>query len=479
MKIVVVGGGTRCMNWMVAIERHKFQEISPKIVAVADLNNKAPGVLKAKEMGLFVTKDYNDFFDRDDIDLIVELTGNFDIYNDILLKKKKTVSAVDHKTAFLFREFFFTSNTRTQTKQKLQDTSAMYDVVLNELIQEDVMVIDRTYRIIDANDNLLKKMSLDRSEVIGRYCYEITHHQDEPCSGREHQCPLVQTIERRKPSQATHIHLDKEGKELFYSISCYPVFENGEVIGAIEISRDITQDINVQRIMMQQEKMVSIGRLSAGVAHEINNPLTTILTSAMLMQEDIDQDDPIYQELETIANETLRCRKIVTSLLDFARQATPAKKFNNINDIISECIVLTRKQAIFNDVTIEHDISTVLPPVNVDKDQIQQALINLTLNAIEATDHGGSVTFSTNYISEIEHVEIIVEDSGAGILSEDMDKIFDPFFTTKENGTGLGLAIIHGIIEQHGGTIDCKSEHGRGTTFTIRLPVSQGSDDVG
>ncbi len=171
----------------------------------------------------------------------------------------------------------------------------------------------------------LNKLGLQREEVIGRYCYEITHRQDLPCSGENHPCPLIETMKTQKPSQTTHIHLDKNNKKIYYSIGTYPFIENNEIIGAIEISRDITKDINMQKTMMQQEKLASVGRLSAGVAHEINNPLTTILTTAMLIQEEMDPEDPNYLELETITKETLRCRKIVASLLDFARQSAPTK----------------------------------------------------------------------------------------------------------------------------------------------------------
>ncbi len=134
------------------------------------------------------------------------------------------------------------------------------------------------------------------------------------------------------------------------------------MIGAVEISRDITKDINVQKVMMQQEKLASVGRLSAGVAHEINNPLTTILTTAMLIQEDLDPNDPTYDDMSVIANEALRCRKIVTNLLNFARQTQPDKKSTNINEIIETCISLTQKQAAFKDVSVAHDLSDNLPP---------------------------------------------------------------------------------------------------------------------
>ncbi|MDX2496882.1 MAG: response regulator [Desulfobacterales bacterium] len=354
---------------------------------------------------------------------------------------------------------------------------AMNDILINELIQEDILIIGSDYRVLDINEPLLNKLGLEKEEAVGRFCYEITHRQNTPCSGENHQCPLVQTLKTHKSSKETHVHKDKNNNNIYYSISAYPLFENGQVVGAIELSRDITADINARQAMMKQDKLASIGRLSAGVAHEINNPLTTILTSTMLIQEDMAPDDPIQEELETIANETLRCRKIVTSLLDFARQTKPAKKHYNINKIVGECIKLTRKQATFHDLAIVSNLSDDMPTVLMDKDQIQQAVINLILNATDATDSGGTITVSTQFIPQDKIVEIAISDTGKGILGENTDKIFEPFFTTKDSGTGLGLAITHGIIGQHGGTINVKSNQSQGTTFTIKLPQNQGKQD--
>ncbi|MGD8383538.1 MAG: ATP-binding protein [Syntrophobacterales bacterium] len=478
MNIAVVGGGKRCRILMDSIEKHTFRELSPRVVAVADPKDDAPGLVKARENGLFITADYNDLLDRDDIDLIVELTGKQDVYDDILLKKKETVRAINHKTATLFWEFTLSSRIEQKARRKLQETRTIYNVLINELIQEDVIVMASNHRILDINQTLANKLGMQRKDAIGRFCYEIWHHKSAPCSGEEHPCPLMKTVETGKPYQVTHVHLDKGKKELFYSISCYPLLDNGEVVGAIEIARDITKDISIQKGMMQYDKMASIGRLAAGVAHEINNPLTTILTSAMLIQEDTEPEDPNYQELQIIADEALRCRKIVSSLLDFARQSEPVKAKSNLNKIVTESVVLTRKQAAFNDVAVEENLATDLPHINMDKDQIEQALINLILNAIEATDPGGKVTVSSSFVPEAESVELTVSDSGKGISEEDMGKIFDPFFTTRESGTGLGLAITHGIIEQHGGMIEVDSKVGSGARFTIRFPLNRGDNDA-
>jgi signal transduction histidine kinase len=226
--------------------------------------------------------------------------------------------------------------------------------------------------------------------------------------------------------------------------------------------------------MMEVDRMIAVGTLAAGVAHEINNPLTTILTTAMLLQEDLDPEDPTYEDLDTITKETLRCRKIVTSLLEFARQTQPAKRVNDLNETVGESLLLTKKQAAFNDVQVESRLSDDIPQFLFDKGQLEQVMINLVLNAVEATPAGGTITVKTAYHLASESAEITVSDTGEGIPPENVEKLFDPFFTTKETGTGLGLAITHGIIEQHGGKITVESTPGKGATFVILLPTHQG-----
>lgn len=477
MRIAIVGGGARCVRLMQIIEQDTFHEIHPRIVEVVDIDKNAPGIARAQEKSIPTASQYEGLLKRTDIDLIIELTGRDEVFNDLLKRKNRSVRIISSQTVKLFWELSYLSRMQAQTRKELVETRAKCKMILDELIQEEVMIINRDHTIEDINKHLLKKLGLKRDEVIGRRCFEITHHRDKPCAGDNHPCPLVETLESAKPSQTTHVHLDKNDRELYYSISTYPIIEGGDVTGAIEIARDITKDINVQKTMMQQEKLASIGRLSAGVAHEINNPLTTILTSAMLVQEDLKEDDPNYEELQIIANETLRCRKIVTSLLDFARQSKPQKSTTNINAIITECVLLSQKQAAFKDITVQSRLAPQVPDQMLDKGQIEQALINLILNAVEATPEGGTIGVNTAYAPETDTIEIEISDTGTGIQPENLSKLFEPFFTTKETGTGLGLAITHGIIEQHSGTIEVESTVDEGTSFHIFLPVSKGTVD--
>jgi len=223
--------------------------------------------------------------------------------------------------------------------------------------------------------------------------------------------------------------------------------------------------------LFRSEKLASLGKLAAGVAHEINNPLTGILTNSSLLLEDLDKDDPRRDDVEVMVKETIRCREIVKRLLDFARQTKPQKRLANINALIDNIILLVRNQATFRNISIEKQLDSALPDVLMDPDQIQQVFINIILNAAEAMTKGGSLTIRSAFAADRKNIVITISDSGPGIPEEVRERIFDPFYTTKEHGTGLGLSISYGIVEQHGGVISVESIVGRGSTFTIQLPI--------
>ena len=226
-----------------------------------------------------------------------------------------------------------------------------------------------------------------------------------------------------------------------------------------------------QQQIIQSEKLASIGRLSAGIAHEINNPLTGVLTFAHLLKQKEHNSEKDLEDIDIIIRETTRVCEIVRGLLDFARQ-TPAQKGDiNVNDILQQILKLIRRQKEFMNVAIEENYSNNIPIINGDKNQLQQVFLNILLNAGEAISKSGKITISTS--SNENHILITIEDTGCGIKKEDLNKIFDPFYTSKPpgKGTGLGLSISYGIIQQHGGDIECESEPGKGTVFNILLPI--------
>jgi two-component system NtrC family sensor kinase len=226
--------------------------------------------------------------------------------------------------------------------------------------------------------------------------------------------------------------------------------------------------------------MAAIGELAAGVAHEINNPLTGVLTFSSLMLKKADENHPWKKDLENIVHQTTRCRNIVRGLLDFARQRKPDKKEWNIHTLIEQTLTLVEKQAPFQNIKINKEFKAMIPMLFVDGDQIQQVFMNILLNAADAmTENGGTLTIKTDLRDGM--VEVSFTDTGSGMSKEHLSKVFTPFFTTKETGkgTGLGLAISYGIIQSHSGDIEAKSEVGKGSTFRIKLPVEKQNEEIG
>jgi two-component system NtrC family sensor kinase len=233
----------------------------------------------------------------------------------------------------------------------------------------------------------------------------------------------------------------------------------------------------MQAQMIQSEKMVAIGKLAAGVAHEINNPLTGVLTNSSLMLEDLPDDHPWREDLQTIVNETLRCRKIVKGLLDFSRQTKPQRTLLNMDQVVEDVLALVRNQTVFRSIRLSWNLDPHLPDVLADADQMRQVVLNIVLNAAEAMVQGGELRVSSSADRVRGTVDVAIADTGPGIPDEVRARIFEPFFTTKKTGTGLGLAVAYGIMERHRGELLIDTARGKGTTFTIRLPIEGASDD--
>lgn len=229
----------------------------------------------------------------------------------------------------------------------------------------------------------------------------------------------------------------------------------------------------MQDVLVQSEKMASLGKISAGVAHEINNPLTSILLNTHLMLEKIEPSHAFHESLGLIADETTRCSQIVKGLLEFARQNPPQKDRSDVNALLEKTISLLENQAAFQNIIIIRRLADALPPLELDKTKIQQVFWNLMINAAEAMPRGGTLMISSRLAADGRRVEVRFADTGKGIPPEIRSKLFDPFFTTKSTGTGLGLAMCYGIVEQHQGRIEVESEPGHGAAFTVALPVEE------
>jgi len=227
--------------------------------------------------------------------------------------------------------------------------------------------------------------------------------------------------------------------------------------------------------MMESRRLATLGQLSAGVAHEINNPLGGITVYAHLLQEDVGQNDPRAENVRKIIREAERCKKIVKALLDYARQGGAHKEVVDINSVLSAAVSLTTQQQAFANVSVRKELAADLPPVKVDVSQLEEVFINVLVNAAEVMKGRGEILIHTGTPSDRSAVTVRVSDTGPGIPPENLNLIFEPFFTSKEvgHGTGLGLAISYGIVENHGGTIRAENNPGAGASFVIELPPAE------
>ena len=288
------------------------------------------------------------------------------------------------------------------------------------------------------------------------------------------------------PSQLSIVN--RAGEEIPVQLSAVLIYDGaGEEVASVGIFTDLRPRLSMERKLQEthlqlvsSEKMASLGKLAAGIAHEINNPLGGILIYASLMAEDLPEQDPKRGDLARIVQEASRCKEIVKSLLEFARQTEPRMEPTDINRAITDGLFFLENQALFHNIHIIKNLDPLLPFIQGNASQLKQVLINIIVNAAEAMHGSGTLTITTYPSPDRKWVFMEFTDTGEGIPEENFTRIFDPFFTTKEigKGTGLGLATSYGIVEDHGGKISVKSKVGQGTTFTIELPASEKTQHV-
>jgi PAS domain S-box-containing protein len=278
------------------------------------------------------------------------------------------------------------------------------------------------------------------------------------------------------------------GEEIPIQLSAALIYSGtGQETASVGIFTDLRPRLKMEQRLQEthlqlvsSEKMASLGKLAAGIAHEINNPLGGILIYSSLMMEDLSEEDSRRGDLARIVQEAGRCKEIVKSLLEFARQTEPKMEPTDINRAINDGLFFLVNQALFHNIHIVKKLDSFLPFVRGNASQLKQVFMNIIVNAAEAMYGSGTLTITTSPAPDRKTAFVEFTDTGEGIPEENLTRIFDPFFTTKGvgKGTGLGLATSYGIIEDHGGKINVKSKVGEGTTFTIELPTHQGTQAI-
>lgn len=386
------------------------------------------------------------------------------------------------QVARLTREFNLLARNLDEARRRLlQESEYTRSVIQN--VTDGIIGLDRTYRIRTWNRAIVERYGIPESEVLGRNLFEAFPPFER--EGLREEVDRLLRGEQRTFSLHNFEHETRHrGRAVFNIRGSALRGSTGEVEGAVLAIEDVTERVALEREVQQAEKLAVVGQLAAGIAHQIGTPLNVISGSAEYLMMEWGPDRPRPRELEIIVAQTDRITKLIQQLLNFARPTRIAVQPVKLNDLLREILGLTEHQIAKERITVTTDLQADLPAIAGDENQLEQAFLNIVINAWHAMPAGGRLTLRTRTVSAGDlprragrpappAVEVIIADTGIGIPAEHLPRIFDPFFSTKGvgRGTGLGLAITRRIVEDHRGTIEVASEVGRGTTFTIRLPV--------
>jgi len=506
INIGLVGGGDFCKEILEKTTAvYEQDEMVAPILAVADPDPESPGRKLASKLGLLTFDDYKQLYDRRySIHLIIILTPAPEIFDDILKTRPSRIRILAYQ---VFRMFWKTIGLE---EKKLRERTEEMETILNG-IQDFILVITPNMEILEANESFLSKMGYTHAEVIGKKCHQVYHKIDHPCNNGKTDCPLRDVVRNKRHVRQIQTRVMPDGQKRYYEVNIYPIWEkDGKVSKFIHISRDITQHKReeeeitrrLERMveertrqlkethakLLHQDKMASLGKLSASVVHEINNPIAGILNLIILMKRMVEEGsigsneiDQFNRYLNLMEAETRRTSRIVSNLLAFSRQSKMELKRINLNRLLEQTLFLNSNLLKIDGIKVETDLDPALPDLIGSEDQLQQVFMNLVSNAAEAMEaKGGVLRIETRHSLPEGKLIIDFKDTGVGIPDENLLKLFEPFFTTKKKGkgVGLGLSVAYGIVQEHGGSIYVKSKVGEGTTFHVKLPLKPASDRI-
>jgi two-component system sensor histidine kinase HydH len=347
-------------------------------------------------------------------------------------------------------------------KQSLQDTSAIADEVVTNL-PVGLIATDKNGMIAFYNNAAEKITGLDLSEARGK---------DPETILPGHFCGLKEVLDHGGSISEQEMECEFiKDNPVPVSVSASKIInEEGRFVGQVLILRDLGEVRRLQDEIRRQEKLAAIGELAAGVAHEIRNPLSSIKGIASYFKEKFESDSDDEEMAGVMIEEVDRLNRVIGELLEFARPTELKPTPTDVNDLLEYSVRLIQKEASAKDITIDLRLSEALLTTRIDSDRFSQCLLNIYINALQAMDKGGQLRIRTA-MSKGNWINIQINDTGKGINADDLSRIFDPYYTTKPKGTGLGLAIVHKIVEAHDGQIKVRSVLGKGSTFTITLPI--------
>jgi PAS domain S-box-containing protein len=374
---------------------------------------------------------------------------------------------------------------RKRAEEKIRQSEEFIRGIL-DTVDEGFIVIGRDYRILTANKAYCAQVGLPVDEVIGKYCYELSHKVSRPCYEKGEECAVRQVFATGRPHAALHKHMDREGRILHVETKGFPIKDaSGAVASVIETINNITERHLLEEERLKTQKLESIGTLAGGIAHDFNNLLQGIFGYISIAKRTLDQPEKSLAMLAQAEKALHQSVNLTSQLLTFSKGGKPVRKILSLAPVIENAIkfALSGSRAGYR---LAADDS--LWCVEADEGQIGQVIQNIVLNADQAMPEGGTVEIAARNIPEGDaaapqglrrgdYVALSISDGGIGIPAEYLTRIFDPYFTTKEKGSGLGLATSYSIIKNHDGLIDVSSVPGKGSTFTVFLPATRAAQE--
>jgi PAS domain S-box-containing protein len=394
------------------------------------------------------------------------------IFQDVIKKKDGSLLHTEITPFFItlggskyLAAIFRDITERKKAEEKINQAAEQWQTTFNS-ITDWIYIIDKEFKLVRVNKAFANAIGRSQRELIGKTCYEIIHKTSGPILI----CPHKKVALTREPFTTEYF---EAGLGIYLDLTISPIInEKGDITGTVHVARDVSERKRMQEQLILTDRLASIGELASGIAHEINNPLTSIITSSQLLMEK-DINDDIKEDVNIVYSEARRTAGIVKNLLTFAQKHPPLKQIAKVHDIIEEVLKIRSYNQQLNNIIIQKQYASDLPEIMVDYFQIQQAFFNIIINAeyfMTKANNGGTLNILTEKVNGI--IRISFTDDGPGIKKENLSRLFTPFFTTKEvgKGTGLGLSICHGIVAEHGGRIYARSEDRKGATFIIELP---------
>lgn len=342
-----------------------------------------------------------------------------------------------------------------------------------------IAIVDRNSRIRMVNKTALNWYRKPAEDFVGKLCHQAFQGRSALCPN----CPAEESLRTGEPAFRERASLVAGGNKYYLQIFTFPLRDsNGNVVEVVEYVKDVTAEKELQQQIIQSERLAVVGKMSANVAHEIKNPLGTIVLNAELLGEELDrlgagQTAEARELLIVIKSELDRLIEVVEEYLQFARLPKVKLESGGLNEVFSDLLFFLREEASDRNILVVEEMDPSLPPVDLDPRALRQAFLNIIKNSFDAMPDGGKLTVST--ARKAGKVEITISDTGKGIQEENQELIFTPFFSTKHGGTGLGLSITSHIVKEHRGTISFQSYPDLGTSFTIRLPLAPQAGSAG